>query len=198
MKKTIISAVILLFATLFIAAVPTDAEAQIYEDTLRLHILANSNSAEDQRLKLQIRDEVLKKYGAALTSLNSLEDAVSKAGGLIEEIEVDCERWIATMGYSYGVKAEIKSEWYDTRKYEGFTLPCGIYNSLRIIIGDGEGKNWWCVMYPPLCMNIATEQAPSDDTIIDYTKEELSLIKSGKYNIKFKALEALSYIFSKK
>ena len=92
----------------------------------------------------------------------------------------------------------MSEEWYDTRVYEGFALPEGIYSSLRVIIGDGAGKNWWCVMYPPLCTSLAVEKAPSDDGIINYTKEELSLIEGKGYNIKFKGLELLSKLFSKK
>ena len=92
---------------------------------------------------------------------------------------------------------KLGEEWYETRDYDGFSLPCGYYTSLRILIGEGEGKNWWCVMYPPLCTELASESAPADDGLIDYTKEEMILISSGKYNIKFKILEDLSRVFAK-
>ena len=187
----------ILITTLIIATVPTDAEARIYEDTVRLHILANSDSEDDQCLKLEIRDMLLSKYGDRLSATGSKDAAVNTITEQLTDIKLDCERWIRERGYDYSVDVRLGEEWYDTREYEDFTLPAGYYTSLQIIIGDGEGKNWWCVMYPPLCMEIATEKAPSDDAIIDYTKEEISLIKSGKYNVKFKILETLSGVFAK-
>lgn len=188
---------ILLIATMMLAWLPTDAEAAIYEDTIRLHILANSDSPEDQELKLKIRDKLLIKYGDMLSKSNSTEEAEETMTLLLRSMEKDAEIWISELGYNYPVKVTLTKEWYETREYESFTLPCGYYTSLIVIIGDGEGKNWWCVMYPPLCMDIASESAPSDDGVIDYSKEELILIKSNKYNIKFKILEDLSRVFSK-
>ena len=188
---------ILLIATMMLAWLPTDAEAAIYEDTIRLHILANSDSPEDQELKLKIRDKLLIKYGDMLSKSNSTEEAEETMTLLLRSMEKDAEIWISEHGYNYTVKVTLTKEWYETREYESFTLPCGYYTSLIVIIGDGEGKNWWCVMYPPLCMDIASESAPSDDGVIDYSKEELILIKSNKYNIKFKILEDLSRVFSK-
>lgn len=187
----------LLIATLILAAMPTDAEAMIYEDTVRLHILAASDSEEDQALKLSVRDSLLRKYGKRLAAAENKVEAERMAGALLDEIRLDAERWIREAGYSYGVRVTLTKEWYDTREYENFTLPAGVYTSLRVIIGSGEGKNWWCVMYPPLCIDIATENAPSDDATIDYTKEETTLITDKGYNVKFKILEIISSLFSK-
>lgn len=187
----------LLIATLILAAMPTDAEAMIYEDTVRLHILAASDSEEDQALKLSVRDSLLRKYGKRLAAAENKGEAERMAGALLDEIRLDAERWIREAGYSYGVRVTLTKEWYDTREYEDFTLPAGVYTSLRVIIGSGEGKNWWCVMYPPLCIDIATENAPSDDATIDYTKEETTLITDKGYNVKFKILEIISSLFSK-
>ena len=198
MKKTFTAMLILLFATLTIAVLPTDAEARIYDDTLRLHILANSDEEEDQQLKLKIRDKVLGKYANELKSCENIEEAQVLFKSILKKIEEDCEGWIKDLGYDYAVKCELSEEWYETRDYDNFSLPCGYYKSLRIIIGNGYGKNWWCVMYPPLCTSLATEKAPCDDTIINYTKEELLLIENGGYNIKFKSLEVISKLFSKK
>lgn len=197
MKSLISYTITVLVVTMVLAAMPTDAEGEIYEDTLRLHILANSDSAEDQSLKLSVRDRVLTKYGDMLRMGESVEDARASVEKLLPEIEGDVEGWITELGYDYSASAVLGVEWYETREYEDFTLPAGYYSSLRIIIGEGEGQNWWCVMYPPLCMEIATESAPADDGVIDYTKEELSLIKSGGYRIKFKILEDLSRVFAK-
>ncbi len=197
MKDLLKATVTVLIITMLIAALPTEAEGKIYEDTLRLHILANSDSEEDQELKYRVRDFILTEYGNRLKNAGSIEGAKTNVTGLIGEICASATEKISEWGYSYPVRATVSEEWYDTREYEDFTLPAGRYCSLRIIIGEGEGKNWWCVMYPPLCMDMACEDAPADDGIIDYTREEIALIKSGKYNVKFKILEDLSRLFSK-
>lgn len=197
MKKTAKIAAYLLIVTLLISVMPTDAEANIYEDTIRLHILANSDSREDQELKIVVRDGILTEFGERLRLAGSFEAAEGLAEGLIPEIEKCAEDIIEKAGYSYRVRATIDEEWYETRDYDGFSLPCGYYTSLRILIGEGNGQNWWCVMYPPLCTELASEKSPADDGLIDYTKEEMILISSGKYNIKFKILEDLSRVFAK-
>lgn len=197
MKNLILSALTILFTTLVITAIPTDAEAKIYEDTLRLHILANSNTEEDQALKLEIRDLLLSKYGADLKSSRNTSDAIYAAESMVSDMEKDVNAWLIERGYSYSVKVTLTDEWYDTREYEDYALPSGIYTSLRVIIGKGEGKNWWCVMYPPMCLDLACESAPADNGLIDYTQEEITLIKGGEYKVKFKVLEILSNAFAK-
>ncbi len=196
-KKMLLGIFALLIGTFMLAFFPTEAEAEIYEDTIRLHILANSDSDEDQELKLKIRDRMLSEYGSELGA-SDFEEAKSKISKSLSKIEADINLWLKELNSSYSAKATLTEEWYDTREYEGFALPEGKYTSLRIIIGEGAGKNWWCVMYPPLCMDIATERAPADDGLINYSKEEIRLIQGGKYNIKFKVLETFSSIFMKK
>ena len=196
MKKLFLPIFALLLGTLIMAAMPTEAEASIYTDTIRLHILAASDSAEDQELKLEIRDEILKKYGEELKCEGDISAAKNKINELLPEIENFVNEKIREGGYSYSASATLSEEWYDTREYEDFTLPKGTYTSLRIIIDEGKGKNWWCVMFPPLCLDIATENAPKDDGIIDYTREEVNLISNDKYKVKFKILELLSDAFN--
>lgn len=197
MKKTVAFSILVLIAALIAAAVPTDAEAMIYDDTVRLHILANSDKEDDQRLKIAVRDGILEKYSDTLLECQSTDDAERVINGLIPSIEADAESIIKNAGYDYSVTATLGKEWYDTRVYDDFTMPRGVYTSLQIIIGEGEGKNWWCVMYPPLCTELASENAPSDDAVADYSKAEVTLIRGGKYNVKFKILEILSSAFTK-
>lgn len=185
---------VLALSLLIIAAVPNDSDAAIYEDTLRLHILANSDSEQDQSLKLLIRDKLLEKYGEILKSGEGIEGAIELGKSLVEDIKADVDTWIAEEGFDYTSKVKITEEWYDTREYEDFSLPCGYYYSMQITLGEAEGRNWWCVMYPPLCLDLATEKAPADDGIIDYTKEELTLIESRGYSIKFRIIEVVSKI----
>lgn len=176
----------LLITTLLIAVLPTECEGAIYDDTIRLHILANSDSEEDQGVKLAIRDRVLEKYSELLKSDGSMDEAKKNVTSRLDAIESDCKGWLEELGYGYGVKATLVNEWYDTRDYEGFSLPCGYYTSLKIELGSAEGKNWWCVMYPPMCLDIATEEGQ------EYTKSEQALISKNGYNVKFKLLELIS------
>ena len=198
MKKLILPIFAMLFGALLLAVIPTEAEAAIYEDTIRLHILAPSDSEEDQKLKLEIRDEILKRYGAELKSAEDACDARDKIEALLPEIETVVKEETKKRGYEINVKANLSREWYDTREYESFTLPKGEYLSLRIILGEGEGKNWWCVMFPPLCLDVACEKAPADDAVQGLSKEETILISQKQYNAKFKILEILSGAFSGK
>ncbi|MBQ8720341.1 MAG: stage II sporulation protein R [Clostridia bacterium] len=196
MKKTATIAAVLLAITLTIALMPTEAEAKIYEDTVRLHILANSDSDEDQSLKLAVRDEVLLTYGAELSDSHTKLEAEERIRRLTEDIKECAEGVISRHGYAYPVSVSLTSEWYDTREYESFTLPKGYYTSLKIVIGRGDGRNWWCVMYPPLCLDAATD-APSDDAVLGYTDEEVRLISGRGYKVKFKLLEVVSEIFAR-
>ena len=190
MKKFAIGILSILTAMLIVAALPTEADAGIYDDTLRLHILAASDSEEDQALKLAVRDGILAEYSAELSDVGDLEDARAALEARLPDIIATAERIVAEAGYDYRVTASLGEEWYDTRDYGELSLPRGVYTSLIIKIGKGQGRNWWCVMYPPMCLDLAAD-GPSDDWTSGYTGEELSLI-SGKYRVKFKLLELIS------
>ncbi len=177
----------ILFSTLIIAAVPTEAEAAIYEDTIRLHILAPSDSADDQKLKLDIRDRLLEKYSAELSDSDSIVFAKAKISGMLDAVTEDCENWVRELGYDYSVTAQLCEEWYDTRQYGDVSLPSGCYTSLKITLGAGEGANWWCVMYPPMCLDVATAKGTAA-----YSDDEYRLISESGYRIKFKLLEAIN------
>ena len=194
MKKVAFGILSILTAMLIVAALPTEADAGIYDDTLRLHILAASDSEEDQALKLAVRDGILAEYSAQLSGVGDLEDARAALEARLPDIIATAERIVAEAGYDYRVTASLGEEWYDTRDYGELSLPRGVYTSLIIKIGEGQGRNWWCVMYPPMCLDLATD-GPSDDWTSGYTGEELSLI-SGKYRVKFKLLELISEFIS--
>ena len=196
MKNIFFYTLSLLLIALTLAIIPTEAEGKIYEDTVRLHILANSDSEEDQELKLKLRDDVLRRFSAELSSADNVDEAKAELYSLLDEIESFCEERMISYGYAYSVRATLSEEWYDTRKYEEFTLPKGYYTSLKIEIGSAEGQNWWCVAYPPLCLNMAIEDAPCDDGVKKYSDSEFKLITDSGYNVKFKVLELVSSIFS--
>lgn len=188
MKRFISSIFAILVATVLVCALPTEAEAMIYEDTIRLHILANSDSGEDQAVKLALRDAILEEYGSLLAKESAKDGAERILAENIENIEAFANDFLKEVGYS--AVATLTEEWYDTRYYEDFTLPKGYYTSLVIKIGEGEGKNWWCVMYPPMCLGLSTSSR-------EYTQSEKNLIL-GKYNVKFKILELVSEQTQKK
>ena len=196
-KDFLLTVILLLCAVLMASAMPTERDAAIYEDTLRLHILANSDSDEDQKTKYEIRDKLLNKYGKQLSCATDAKSAKEMTEGLRSDIEKDVSLWLKDVGKNYDCKVDVGVEWYDTREYESFTLPSGYYTSLRVMLGEAEGRNWWCVMYPPLCLDIASEDAKADDAVLGYTKEEYTLITESGYNVKFKILELLSSAFSK-
>lgn len=196
MKRFIISVIIGAVAFLILSSIiPTEDEAQIYESTVRLHVVANSDSERDQEVKLKVRDvivEQMSKYNAK-TKSEALEYIEADKDNLIKIAE-EC---LKNNGFNDTVTIEIGEETYPTREYEDFTLPAGNYTSLRVIIGEGKGKNWWCVLFPPICTSPAIKY--DEDAYIDVglTKDQYNLItgSSGEYKIKFKLLELASEAF---
>ena len=196
-KDFLFTVIMLIGVVLTAALMPTEKEAAIYANTVRLHILASSDSEHDQNVKYEIRDRLLEKYGALLAEARSTDEAKESAKALCDAVEEDVLGWLAEQGCEYGCEVSLDVEWYETREYSDFTLPRGYYTSLRVMLGDAEGANWWCVMYPPLCLDIATEEAPRDDAVVGYTKEEYALITEEGYGVKLKILELFSDAFSK-
>ena len=192
MKSFITGFLSVLLVALLLAALPTEADAEIYTDTLRLHILAASDSEEDQALKLRVRDAILAEFSERLSGASGIGEAKEVTAALLAEIEKRAEQVVAEAGFSYTVTAELTEEWYDTREYGEVRLPRGIYSSLVVRIGSGSGRNWWCVMYPPMCLDIACEKEAADR----YTDEERVLISGNGYRAKFKILELISSAFS--
>ena len=185
MKKLLLPTVSVLLCALIIATFPTEADAAIYRDTVRLHIIANSDSEEDQELKIAVRDGILEEYGALLGESHSAKEAAESISTILPQIEESAKSIVTERGFDYSVKALLTEEYYETRDYGSFSLPAGNYASLQIILGKGKGKNWWCVMYPPMCLGASVDSKDG------YTKEETKLI-SGKYRVKFKILELIS------
>ena len=199
MKKTILYLLCILISTMMICVLPVSGEEEIYDNVIRLHILANSDSAEDQTLKLELRDYIVSSYSSDLSKLKNREEAEEKVKSILREIENDSESFVRSKGYVYKVKVSLSEEFYPTREYENCSFPAGKYLSLRIVIGNGEGQNWWCVLFPPLCTEIATQQITDySDVSAGLTKEQYNLISetdNDRYIVKFKILEALESSF---
>lgn len=163
---------------------------ELADKVVRLHVLANSDSEEDQALKLQVRDAVLDRAEALLAQTVSREEAEGKLRGQLLEFERLAEAVVRDSGYDYEVTAELADTEFPTREYEGFTLPAGEYLALRILIGEAAGRNWWCVVFPPLC-TAATADVPASAMAAGFTEDEVRLIteEDQGYVLKFKAVE---------
>lgn len=167
---------------------------RISEDVFRLHILANSDEEFDQSLKLKVRDAVLEKGQKVFTDCKSLEEIVSACESNIDLFRNTAQNCINQNGYNYHVNAYVDKEYFNTREYEEITLPSGIYNALKIEIGEAKGHNWWCVMFPAICLSAVSESEMN--SVLD--EEEMQLIHSdNKFEIRFKIVEIYEKIKSK-
>ena len=163
---------------------------ELADKVVRLHVLANSDSEEDQALKLQVRDAVLDRAEDLLAQPSSRAEAEGKLRGQLLEFERLAEAVVREVGYDYEVTAELTDTEFPTREYEDFTLPAGEYLALRILIGDAAGRNWWCVVFPPLC-TAASADVPASALAAGFTEDEVRLIteEDRGYVLKFKAVE---------
>ena len=163
---------------------------ELADKVVRLHVLANSDSGEDQALKLQVRDVVLERATAILEQSADRREAESRLRGQLLELERIAAKEIAAEGYDYPVTVNLENTDFPTKEYDGFTLPAGEYLALRVIIGEGKGQNWWCVVFPPLC-TAASADVPASALAAGFSEEEVSLIteENQGYVLKFKAVE---------
>lgn len=164
-------------------------QQQLSDKVLRLHVLANSDSAADQALKLKVRDSVLEAASAILEGCPDRETAEQRLFAALPEIEDAARARIAAEGETQAVTAELRPTVFPTREYEDFTLPAGEYLALRVVIGEGAGHNWWCVVFPPLCAE-TTSDLSQTAMAAGLTEDEVALItESDGYQLKFKAVE---------
>lgn len=185
----------LVFVFMFSYIAPfIETSENISDQVFRLHILANSDSAEDQQLKLKVRDEILKKGETVFASSNSLEETIELCKNNIALFQQIAEQCLKDNGSDYDVKVYVDKEYFNTREYDEITLPSGIYNALKIEIGQGKGHNWWCVMFPAICLSSVT-----DDELNKYLSEdEQKLVNSdSKYEVRFKIVEIYEKVKSK-
>ena len=193
MKKIELAMLLGMIITIILTGITSFADEYngITDSVFRLHILANSDSEEDQVLKLKVRDEILSQTSYIFEGKHSAEEAKIIAKENLEEIKRIAKKTITDNGYSYNVECEVTDMYFNTRIYDGITMPQGVYKALRITIGEAEGKNWWCVMFPPLCLPAVTS---IDDVLADYsdvfTEEEIDMLQNPqKYEARFFLVE---------
>ena len=167
-----------------------DRVSDIAHEIIRFHVIANSDSEKDQELKLKVKDGLVKEMAPYLSNASSITDArdiLYTNLNIVEELAQDI---INQNGYDYPVKVNLGPKHFPLKVYGDYTFPSGVYEALSISIGQGKGKNWWCVMFPPLCFVdetycIVNEEAEEQLKYL-LTEEELDLLKSNKDNIKIK------------
>ncbi len=161
--------------------------ADVRESVVRLHILANSDSKEDQALKLQVRDAVVEAAAGWLDGAANAEEALALAEERLPALQEVAQQTVTQAGYDYPVKATLCTMYFTTRQYDAVTLPAGVYDAVRFTIGSGEGKNWWCVVYPPLCAGAAVERRTLSDVL---DSDQVSMVTDNKrFVVRFKVLE---------
>ena len=188
---------VLLGAFVLFGAESLAMQQSLSAKTLRLHVIANSDSAEDQAEKLALRDYLLSLLSPLTEQCYNLNDTVATISLHLEALEASCEEFLAKEGSGQSVKLTLGKEQYDTRNYETFSLPAGEYLSLRALIGKGEGKNWWCVAYPGLCTAACIQDFQTEADTAGYTAREKDLItgKAPQYELRFKLLEWVNSLF---
>lgn len=159
---------------------------ELKENLLRLHIVANSNKDYDQALKLKVRDKLLEVGDAAFKDTENLIIAKEKAEEILPIFKQAAEEVIIKEGYNYKVSVSLDKAFFDTRAYDDFTLPAGEYEALKVVIGKGEGKNWWCVIFPSVCIPSASNK--NLNSVISKNTEKITS-NAPKYKIKFKVVE---------
>ncbi len=201
-KKLLICALAILSVALVTSLFPIHGEAAIYDTVVRLHVVANSDSAEDQALKLEVRDAIIGIVTPAVEDCKTQAEAISAIEGIIPEIEGAARAVVAENGYSYPVSVELGEEYYPTKNYDSCAFPEGEYVSLRVLIGESEGQNWWCCLFPPLCLSSATpdDEKSNEEAFISVglTSDQYKLVtetETPKYKVRFKILETISSWF---
>jgi len=177
-------------AILTVLILPVNGEHEIYEQTIRLHVVANSDTQADQTLKLEIRDEILLDVADYLTDCNTKYEAEQILAKQQRQLKETAERVITEQGYDYAVDVVMGEEYYPTREYESVSLPAGKYYSVRVNIGEAVGQNWWCVLFPPLCVGSATAKA--EMVAAGFTPDQIRVLTetdNPRYVLKFKVLE---------
>lgn len=154
---------------------------------LRLHILANSDSKADQELKIKVRDKIIEKSGDFLNGATDKVSAQNLTAENLENIKKIALEEVQEQGYYYPISVEITDMYFPTRKYGNTTFPAGHYDALRVLIGEGKGQNWWCVIFPQMCLGSAKKIATTDTILNDSEKDIIN--SDEKYEIKFKMVE---------
>ena len=189
-KKWEVALLLGLAVTLLWGAWSDQRQKQLAGKMIRLHVIANSDSERDQTLKLQVRDAVLDYTTSVLEQSRDRNDAAQRLSETLPEIQRLAASEICSRGYDYAVTARLERTEFPHKDYDSFSLPAGEYTALRLVIGEGKGHNWWCVVYPPLCTAAATDlQDVAAASEMNDGDIALLTAENGKYVLKFRSIE---------
>lgn len=170
--------------------------SRVRSDVLRMHVIANSDSDGDQALKLKVRDAVLERGAELFDGTVTADEAKAKIEPQKAELEAAAREVIEREGYDYPVSVNVVNEYFATRCYGDLTMPAGRYTAVKVVIGEGAGHNWWCVMFPPLCLPAAQDRGGNIDAFLD--GDELKVVESsGRYEPRFKIVEIIEELREK-
>lgn len=196
-KRLLIALLVLTIVMLALGTLPIHGEEEVYNTVIRLHVLANSDSEEDQARKLQVRDAILDVTAPLLQDCNSQEEARLLLEQHSDTLILTAEETLRAAGSPASVTVMLGEESYPRRNYDSFCFPSGDYLSLRICIGEAAGQNWWCCLFPPLCIGAATvseEEAEEAFIAVGLTPSQYKIITESEkpvYKVRFKLLELL-------
>lgn len=193
MKRHLRRIALLLFAVICVYGwgIATDSQT-LRDQLLRLHVVGASDSKEDQDVKLLVRDAVLQSLEEGLADLKDVDAAMDYVARMLPKVETAANRCLAAAGFDDTVSVSLTEEAFPTREYDTFSLPAGIYKALRVVIGEGEGQNWWCVVFPQLCAG--TEAEFVETASVAGMSDELTAALEGDYEIRFWLLEKLGQL----
>lgn len=187
-KSTFFSILVLTFSLFLVCILEYSADCrEVRDGVLRLHILAESDSKEDQTVKLLVRDALLESGAQAFDGSVSADEAIEKISPEIPFLEETANAVLKENGFDYTAEIEITREYFSTRQYEDVTLPAGEYTALKVVLGKGDGHNWWCVMFPPLCLPAASDTTDEYCVFDENGKRVVS--GSAQYAVRFKIAE---------
>ena len=194
MKKGITVVVCICALILVIGLLPVHGEVDIYKDVLRLHVVANSDSEEDQALKLAVRDKIILMSTELGKGATSIEDAEAIISANLTDIRECAQKEVYEKGYNYPVEVQLVREEYPTKNYASLCFPSGEYLSLQVLIGEASGQNWWCVLFPPLCLDAASSTNEDAFISVGLTPDQYKIITNTNepvYEARFKLLEVI-------
>lgn len=187
-KRFEISIILGLIFSILLSFTSFDAScSEIKREVLRLHVLANSDSDEDQQLKLLVRQTVLEQSEDVFSGSKSKNEAMLSAKNNLSKIVNSAQKTVYENGYNYTITGEVSKSYFPQKEYDNFTLPAGYYDAVRIKIGKAEGKNWWCVLFPEVCLSAS---ANLGETLSSRSTDAVQ--NPQNYKVRFKVVELIS------
>lgn len=194
-KYFIIFILLFLYVMLYSFSYANNVVSDLSNCLFRLHVIANSNSKEDQNLKYLVRDELISYMNTLCANVSSKEEAITIANDHIDDFQKIANEVISKNGFNYSAKVQIGNFAFPTKTYGDISLPAGYYDALKVELGDAKGKNWWCVMFPSLCFvdlnNGIVPEDSKEELQSSLMEEDYNLISSNnnEYKLKFKIVE---------